>query len=474
MNNSKLLKKDYYLNSSISFFKSNFEKRLEFIKKKNFLFNEISNFVNNCIDGSKSMFIFCAGNSLISKNIKSNKIFIKEIDEKYEIKYNTNIHYINEINHSEISECDTILIADIEHQSNPTSNLLNLSKIMNDDAKIIILSKNLIWMIFIKLLKYFFNFSPTKNNFLPSSYLNNLYSSCNLEIIRNERLIAMPIYIPFITNFINRFFRLPLLNIFCLSNVTILKKINQTFSENNNKQVSFIIPCKNEENNIKIFEKEISESDQSNEYLFGDDNSSDKTNDEIDKLSKKLNNNKIIKYNGPGICKSENVYKGIEISNGDIIVIYDADLTVSFKDVEFSIDILKNTNADFINCTRMIYPQKDGAMKLFNFIGNSFFAGLFSLLFKKKITDTLCGTKIFYKKDWVKIKKDISKWGMKDLWGDFDLLIGAYKNNLKITEVPVTYHERKEESTKMTSVISNAVRMLFIVLTSYYKLRLKK
>ena len=39
---------------------------------------------------------------------------------------------------------------------------------------------------------------------------------------------------------------------------------------------------------------------------------------------------------------------------------------------------------------------------------------------------------------------------MKDLWGDFDLLIGAYKNNLKITEVPVTYYERKEESTKMT------------------------
>ena len=208
------------------------------------------------------------------------------------------------------------------------------------------------------------------------------------------------------------------------------------------------------------------------EYLFGDDNSSDNTVDEISKLSNKLNNYKIIKYNGPGICKSENVYEGIENSNGDIIVIYDADLTVSFKDIEFSLNILKNTNADFINCTRMIY-LKEIAMKLFNFIGNSFFASLFSLLFKK-ITDTLCGTKIFYKKDWVKIKKDISNWGMKDLWGDFDLLIGAYKNNLKITEVPVTYYERKEDTTKMTSLISNALRMLLIVLTSYYKLRLKK
>ena len=373
-----------------------------------------------------------------------------------------------------LPECDTIIISDIEHQSNPTSNLLSLSNIIKDDAKIIVVSRNLIWMILIRILKFFFKFSPNKNNFLPSSYLDNLYSSCNLEIIRNEKIIALPIYIPFFTNFINRLFRLPLLNIFCLSNITILKKKDQNFSDNKNLQVSFIIPCKNEENNIKTFEKEIKENNQSNEYLFGDDNSTDKTIDEIDKLSEKINNNKIIKYEGPGICKADNVYKGIELSNGDIIVIYDADLTVSFKDIEFSINILKNTNADFINCTRMIYPQKDGAMKLANFIGNSFFASLFSLLFRKKITDTLCGTKIFYKKDWIKIKKNISKWGMKDLWGDFDLLIGAYKNNLKITEVPVTYYERKGDDTKMTSVISNATRMLFIIFVAYYKLRLKK
>ena len=474
MDISKLFKNDYYLNSSINFFKSNFEKRLKFLEKKNFLFSEISNFINNCIDESKNIFIFCAGNSLIGKNMKSDKVFIKEINEKYQIKYNDNIHYSDEIQNEEISKCDTVLIADIEHQLNPTSNLLYLSKIIKDDAKIIILSKNLIWMVLIKFLKLFFTFSPMKNNFLPSSYLNNLYSSCNLEIIRNEKLIALPIYIPIITNFVNRIFRLPFLNIFCLSNVTILKKINQNFSENDNKKVSFIIPCKNEQNNIRLFEEEIRKNDHSYEYLFGDDKSTDKTNEEIDKLSKNLNNHKIIKYLGPGICKSENVYKGIESSKGDIIAIYDADLTVSFRDIEFALNILNNTNADFINCTRMIYPQKDGAMKFFNFIGNSFFASLFSLLFKKKITDTLCGTKIFYKKDWIKIKKDISNWGMKDLWGDFDLLIGAYKNNLKIIEVPVTYYERKEEGTKMTSLVSNALRMLFIVLSSYYKLRLKK
>ena len=464
----------YYLKSSRDFFKKKFEKRFNFIKKKSFLFSEISNFLNNCIDNSKNVYMFCAGNSVLSKNIFSSKINIKEIDEKYKIKYNSNIFYKDEVSSEEIGNCDTIIVADIEHQADPTSNLLKLSQITNDNAKIIVLSKNMVWMILIKILKFFFDFSPLRNNFLPSSYLNNLFTICNLEIVRNERVIALPINIPFFTNFINKLFRLPLLNLFCLKNITILKKINQDFTKRNNLDVSFIIPCKNEGSNIRLFEKEISLSNKKYEYLFGDDMSTDDTSSEIEKLRKNLNENKIIKYDGPGVCKSENVYKGIENASGDIIVIYDADLTVSFEDIEFSLEILKKTNADFVNCTRMIYPQKDGAMKLFNFIGNSFFASLFGVLFKRKITDTLCGTKIFYKKDWENIKKDISTWGAKDLWGDFDLLIGAYKNNLKIIEVPVTYFERKENETKMNSLFSNAMRMLFIVLSSYYKLRLQK
>ena len=142
-----------------------------------------------------------------------------------------------------------------------------------------------------------------------------------------------------------------------------------------------------------------------NEYLFGNDNSEDQTDFEINKLSKKLIGYNIIKYQGPGVCKSENVYKGIENSTGEIIVIYDADLTVSFSDIEFSINILKQTNADFINCTRMIYPQKDGAMKFLNFIGNSFFASLFSVLFRKKLQILYVEQKYFTKRIGLKSKK---------------------------------------------------------------------
>tara|TARA_B100001057_G_C22783128_1_gene924452 strand:+ start:195 stop:1592 length:1398 start_codon:yes stop_codon:yes gene_type:complete len=463
----------YYLNSSENFFEKNFDKRLKFIRDKKFLFSEISKFINNCINNSKEIFIFCAGNSIIANDIKSEKINIKEINEKFYQHIDDKIIYKKTFEKKDIENCDHLVITDIEHQNNPAFNLLQLSNFMKDEARIIVLSKNFFWIFILYFLKMIFNFSPVKNNFLPSSYLSNLYSSCNLEIVRSEKIIALPINIPIITNFINKIFRLPILNWFCVLNVTILKKIKTTVDEKNQK-ISFIVPCKNEERNIPLFKDHIKSLSERYEFLFGDDISTDQTLIEINKIKLELKNIDISSYKGPGICKSENVYKGIEISRGDIVVIYDADLTVSFDDIKFAIKILENSNADFINCSRMIYPQRDGAMKKLNFLGNSFFAILFSMLFKKKVTDTLCGTKIFYKRDWIKIKQDISNWGTKDLWGDYDLLIGAYKNNLKILEVPVTYYERTSGKTKMTSVFKNALRMLYITIYAFYKLRLQK
>ena len=68
------------------------------------------------------------GISILKKN---NKYYIIFYDDHNNKKYcKENINYINEIDHKEISGCDTILIADIEHQLNPTSNLLNLSNVV--------------------------------------------------------------------------------------------------------------------------------------------------------------------------------------------------------------------------------------------------------------------------------------------------------------------------------------------------------
>ena len=147
------------------------------------------------------------------------------------------------------------------------------------------------------------------------------------------KIIALPIYIPILTNLITNYFAYQFWIYFVLK-CNCSEKVNQNLNKNEDLKVSFII-VKNEEKNIKLFEKEIAQGNKKNEYLFGNDNSEDQTDFEINKLSKKLIGYNIIKYQGPGVCKSENVYKGIENSTGEIIVIYDADLTVSFSDIEF-------------------------------------------------------------------------------------------------------------------------------------------
>ena len=470
----KLLR-NYYINNTIRFYQSLVSKRLSFVKKHAYLFDEISSFISNLTNKSKKIIFFGCGNTIILNQIKSEEYFIKEIDKVFIKDFLKEKKYLIEDEsdlNKNLTNTDQVLIADIEHQKYVASNLLEIKNRINDDCRVIVISKSLLWKSLLNFIKKLLNFGPTETNFLPFEHLKQIFSNSGFDIIRNEKIIFLPIKIPFVTKFINTIFRLPILNFFCMLNVTILKKANAI--EKTYKKISIIIPCKNEEDNIKLFYKPISNFNFKAEFLFGDDNSSDHTLNKLLELKENLKNKDIKIYKGPGVCKSENVYEGIKNSTGDIIAIYDADLTVSFDDLEKSLNYLLKTNSDFINCSRMIIPQKKDAMKKANFLGNIFFALLFSILFKNKITDTLCGTKIFYKKDWENIKKYNSKWGAKDLWGDFDLLIGAYKNNLKISEVPVYYLERKEEDTKMTNVLKNAMRMFYIVISAFYKLRMKK
>ena len=462
---------NYFLQTSGEYFVTNSRSRLKFLERKKNFFYEISSFINRCINNSHKILFFCCGNSIISDKVISKNKYIHEINYEY---FTKNKNKKINLNKNLINSVDHIVIADTEYQKNLVSNLDLISKNMNNDARIILVSKSLVWMFFINIYRKLLFKNNIKSNFLPFGYLKELFDSQGFDLVRNEKIIFFPFNFPILKDFLNSIFRLPILNFFCLMNITVFKK-KAVFKKIN--KISFIIPCKNEEENILLFKKEILSitSDIKIEFLFGDDKSNDNTKKNIKILKKEIKDkHDIIEYDGPGICKSKNVYKGIDLAKGDLIIIYDADLTVQFDEIMKCINLLKNSNIDFINCTRMIYPQKNNAMKTLNFFGNIFFAKLFSIMFKQKITDTLCGTKIFYKNDWNKIKRFNSRWGLIDKWGDFDLLIGAYQNNLKISEIPIHYQERTSGLTKMNSLVFNTMRMLLIVLCAYYKLKIKK
>jgi cellulose synthase/poly-beta-1,6-N-acetylglucosamine synthase-like glycosyltransferase len=173
---------------------------------------------------------------------------------------------------------------------------------------------------------------------------------------------------------------------------------------------------------------------------------------------------------GPGICKAENVWTGFRGASGDVLMILDADLTVMPEELPSFFRALVNNTGEFVNGSRLVYPVPATAMKFFNQAGNRVFGMVFSYLLNQRFKDTLCGTKVLWRKDWEKIEKNLGSWGIRDLWGDYELIFGAWKLHLDIVEVPVHYQERTYGVTKMTRVFWNGVRMLRICNSAWDRL----
>ena len=90
----------------------------------------------------------------------------------------------------------------------------------------------------------------------------------------------------------------------------------------------------------------------------------------------------------------------------------------------------------------MGYRMAEQSMRLFKLLGNKFCSLAFSWLLDQRIKDTLCGTKVMWKKDYERISDNHQYFGEFDPFGDFDLLFGAARLNLKIVDLPVRYQAR--------------------------------
>jgi hypothetical protein len=155
-------------------------------------------------------------------------------------------------------------------------------------------------------------------------------------------------------------------------------------------------------------------------------------------------------------------------------MILDGDLAVMPEELPYFLNALADGSGEFINGSRMVYPMQKQAMKISNMLGNKAFGLTFSFLLDQKIKDTLCGTKVLWKKDFQRIERFMGCWGVEDRWGDYELLFGASRLHLKIVEAPVHYQERLYGTTKMTSVFKNGMRMLAICWGAWQRLKLGK
>jgi hypothetical protein len=132
-----------------------------------------------------------------------------------------------------------------------------------------------------------------------------------------------------------------------------------------------------------------------------------------------------------------------------MLMILDADMTVPPEDLPRFYTVLASGLGEFANGVRLVYPMQDRAMRFFNLLGNKFFSWVFSWLLGQPIRDTLCGTKVLWACDYRRIAAGRSYFGDFDPFGDFDLLFGAARQNLKIMEVPIRYQTRRYGETNI-------------------------
>ena len=226
---------------------------------------------------------------------------------------------------------------------------------------------------------------------------------------------------------------------------------NTTLSTQKNIFVSIIIPCKNERGNIENAINQIPQLGNKTEIIFIDGNSSDGTVNEINQQTKKHPNLNIrLIHQGDGIGKGDAVRKGFNAAKGDIFIILDADLTVPPRELERFFQAWLHGKGDFINGTRLIYPMEKNAMRPLNLIGNKFFSLVFTWILGYKLSDTLCGTKLISRKHYEYIINNPNSFGSKDPFGDFELILAAATQKLKIYEIPVKYKARTYGKTNIS------------------------
>lgn len=345
---------------------------------------------------------------------------------------------------------DYVLISDMLGYCSDVERVFhNLKKVSNEETRVVITYFNYAWEPILRLAESLgFKAKQPRQHWLSEKDIENLLYLAGFEVVKRGKKMLIPFYIPLVSAFFNRFVaNLPIIQRLCLIQYFVARTIEHTERE---YSVSVIIPARNEKGNISQSIERLPDFGSSMEIIFVEGHSTDGTLEEIRSVIKKYEGKKNIRaFVQEGIGKGDAVRKGFAEATGEILMILDADLSVPPEELPKFYDALQSGRGEFINGSRLIYPMEKEAMRFFNVLGNKFFSLMFSWLLGQRIKDTLCGTKVLFKADYEKIVRGRAYFGDFDPFGDFDLLFGSAKLNLKIVELPVHYRARTYGNTQI-------------------------
>jgi len=277
--------------------------------------------------------------------------------------------------------------------------------------------------------------------------VENLLELSGYEPLRSFEEVVVPLSFPVLSNFANRFLsKIAPFRWMALTNFLVARPAPVSAAK---PSVSVVVASRNEEGHIDELMARIPEMGGGTEIVFVEGNSTDDTWGAIERAIAANPQRKCMLLKQPGKGKGDAVRTGFDAATGDILMILDADITVPPEDLPRFYDVLASGRGEFANGVRLVYPMQDDAMRFANLVGNKFFSSAFSWLLGQPIRDTLCGTKVMWAKDYKRLAANRAYFGDFDPFGDFDLLFGAAKLNLKIMEVPIRYRARRYGDTNI-------------------------
>ncbi|MBM3468166.1 MAG: glycosyltransferase [Alphaproteobacteria bacterium] len=367
---------------------------------------------------------------------------------------------------------DVIIISDVIGLFDDIQLVLeNLVPYCTPQTRIVISYYTKHWEFLVKVAEFLkIKVPQPPQNFLSTGDIEKIVELSGFEVIRKEYQQLIPIPMLGLDTLINKFIAtLPGIRKLCLRSY-VVARLRPTYIPHA-YSTTVVIPCRNEKGNIEPAVQRLPLFCKDLEIIYVEGNSKDGTWEEILRIKEKYPHLDIKAFQQNGKGKADAVHLGFSKSRGDILMILDGDLTTPPEQMPKFYNVIASGQGEFVCGTRLIYPMEDQAMQFFNFIANKGFSWIFSYLLSQRFTDTLCGTKVFFAKDYKRMIEQRKFFGDFDPFGDFELIFAASKLNLKVTEVPIRYRARSYGTTQI-SRWRHGVILLKMVLYAYKKLKL--
>jgi hypothetical protein len=353
---------------------------------------------------------------------------------------------------------DVILLVNVvTHLTDVQATLEALHAVSHPRTRVLIYSYSRLWQPLLRLAERLgMKHVQPPESWLPPEEIKNMLSLADFEVVRDDAHLVCPLRVPLLADLVNRYVgRLPLLDQLSLVFGIVARPgparagtARQAGA--GRPTVSVVIPCRNEAGHVRPLVQSLPALPEGSEFLFVEGHSTDDTAAVIQQVIAENPGLPLRFLRQPGKGKGDAVRFGFARAKGDVLLILDSDMGVAPGDVPKFVEALARGKGEMANGSRLVYPMEGRAMRFLNLLANKLFALQFSWLLGQQVRDTLCGTKALWREDYERIAANRAYFGDFDPFGDFDLLFGAARLNLRIVDIAVRYRERRYGATNIS------------------------